>query len=417
MRKVLILIMCTLCLFVAAAPPHAALAADAASDPSGYLEELGYTIVNIGDGVNKQGTPYAMTTMEWESKDLWSEETATQIVSGFYALRNGYPAARILLIDLIYSQQYEVVWRVSSDDWDKYTKDKDWEALKQTESWWVGIWDNDEQAYLAGSGLQKFVSKNFGAGAFAEPKFPGPITGGGYGAVALNPTEGQVKLKGQLNLTITVLDKQKQPVASSDVEITVMGSATGSRVLPKATSTNEKGNAQITFSAGSTDGVAIIVAKSRGTRGVATITVGKGDKDPAVSIVVAELAGKGYKTYGAGIDKDNPDTAYVDMDLVGYLADKSGNYDPVSLAQIVDGWSAVSGAYPKAKSLNVITRYEGNYAIHWLVASADFSDYTAKKTSADDFWSAVFGSIKVFDLKTGREVSPQDFMNKNFGSE
>ena len=417
MRQVLTFILCMLCLFVVAAPPHTALAVDAASDPSGYLEALGYTIVSMGDGVNQQEVPYAIVTMEWESKDIWSEETTTQVVSAFYALRNGFPAATALFAYLKYTDQYEVGWRVDAVDWDKYTKDKDWEALKQSESWWVGVWDNDESGFLTGSGLQKFVNKNFGAGTFTEPKYPGPITGGAYGAVALNPTEGQIKLKGQLSLTVTVLDKQKQPVSDTDVEMMVMGTATGSRVLPKASSTNEKGNAQITFSAGNTDGVAIVVAKSRGTFGVATIMVGKGDKDPAVSIVVAELAGKGYKVYGAGIDADSPDTAYADMDLLGYLADQDGNYDPVSLAQIIDGWSAVSGGYPKADSLNVITRYAGKYAIHWLAASADFADYVEEKMNADDFWSAVFDSIKVIDLKTGKEISPKDFMNKNFGSE
>jgi hypothetical protein len=235
--------------------------------------------------------------------------------------------------------------------------------------------------------------------------------------VAINPAEGQVKLKGQLSLMITVLDKQKQPVADKDVEITLMGTATGSRVLPKATSTSEKGNATINFTAGNTDGVAIIVAKSRGTYGVATIKVGKGDKDPAVSIVTAELAGKGYQIYGAGIPANNADSAYVDMDMVGYLADKDGNSDPVTLAQITDGWSAVSGAYAKAKSLIVITRYQSKYGIQWNVTAEDFSAYLGNKTSEDDFWSSVFDSIKVFDLKTGKEVSAKDFMDKNFGAE
>jgi hypothetical protein len=132
--------------------------------------------------------------------------------------------------------------------------------------------------------------------------------------------------------------------------------------------------------------------------------------------VTAELAGKGYQIYGAGIPANSANSAFVDMDMVGYLADKDGNYDPQTLAQITDGWFAVSGAYPKAKMLIVITRYQGKYGIQWNVTAADFSTYAEKKTSEDDFWSSVFDAIKVFDLKTGKEVSPKDFMNKTFGT-
>lgn len=415
MRRALFMMLSLFCLVLSAGAPRSARAADAAGDPGGYLEELGYTVDDISDGTNPQGMTYAMVTMEWESKDVWSADTTGQVVSGFYALRTGYPDAESLQVYLVYSDRYQVGWRIAPADWDKYMKDKDWEALKASESWWVGIWDNDDQAYLTGSTLTKFFGKNFGGGVWAEPKFPGPVTGGGYGSVTISPTDYQTKLKGAATLTITILDKQQQPVENADLEIILLGTATASRVVPKATSTNAKGVASVNFTAGNTDGVAIVVAKSRGTYGVATIKVGKGDKDPAASPVIAALAAKGYKVNGAGISPDDPNAAYADMDVVGYVADADGNLDPQTTGQVVDGWSAVLAGYSKAKTLIVATRYQGKYGIWWSTSPDDFNSYYQKKTDADTFWRAVLASLKVYDLATGKEVSADDFMSKNFG--
>ncbi|MCL4393814.1 MAG: hypothetical protein M1482_03225, partial [Chloroflexi bacterium] len=294
---------------------------------------------------------------------------------------------------------------------------KDWEAFKHTESFFVSVWDNDAGAYVTGTTLTRFVNKNFGGGVWAEPKFPGPVTGGAYGAVTISPAAGQVKLKGEMELTIAILDKQQEPVADTEVEVVVMGTAAGSRVAPKATSTDDAGNARVTFTAGSKDGVAVVVARSRGTYGAATVKVGKGDKDPAGSGVTAELAQKGYKVYGAGVSADDPDTSYVDMDMVGVLLNPDGSYDPQTLAQIVDGWTALGNGYPKAKLLVVITRYQAQYGIHWSVKPEDLTAYVDKTLSADDFWVSQFDGIVVYDLNTGKEVSTKDFTDKNFGSE
>lgn len=416
MKRMLVLGLGLLVFFLLLSPVPTAQAADPAADPYGYLEEQGYTVIDMTEGTfKKTGDPWADVIMDWESKDLWSEETSTQVVTGLFALRAGYPKAVSLFVELIYTSQYTVVWRVETVYWDTYQKEKDWTGLK--EKWWVGIWDNDASAYLGGTELKNFTKKNFGAGAFAEPKLPGPKnnSGGAYGSLTVEPSVTEIKAKGSLELKVTVLDKQKNPVAKTSVDFLISGTSTGARVLPRAISTNEDGVARATLTVGSADGSVVVTAQAKGTRGTVVIKVGKGDTDPAMASVFKALQQLGYKVYTAGPGKDAPNTVYVDMDILGYLMSEEGVLDPTSLAQIADGWTALTEAYPKATLLVVITRYKETYAVYWPVKPDDFKAFRDQKTDEDTFWTGVITGLKVIDLKTGKEVTPKDFINKNFG--
>ncbi len=415
MSKFSILTLGILFLLLVPAPARVARAADAATDPAGYLEDQGYVVTDIREGKFKDtGRPYVMVSMDWESKELWSEDTSTQAVHGFYALRAGYPQATALYVDLLYSRQYDVVWRAYIIDWDKYQKDKDkdktqaWKVF--TDAVWVGVWDNDAGAYIEGTELKSFTRKNFGSGSLAEPKSTSSVKGPTYGSVTIQTDKTQVKLKGQIEISITVLDKQKKPVPQAPVDLVVSGSAAGSRTAPKSATTDEEGVASATFIAGSKDGAAMITATSRGTVGTLIIQVGKGESDPGPTKVTQSLMQQGYKVYAVGKATDDPNSVYVDMDATGNVADKTGKLDPETVTQIIDGWTALLDAYPKATLIKVITR-SGNYGVHWSVKSADFKNYMDNKTGEDAFWKAVWDAAKIYDLKSGKEVTPKDFLS------
>jgi hypothetical protein len=411
MKRVLITILLLLSLLVGLFPVRTALAQGEVDDPIEYLEGQGYTLVDIGDGVTDQGESYAAVIMEWAGKKLWeSEETSVQVWHGFYALRGGYPDAVLLVPILVYSEQYEVVFKAKAADWDEYQKSQDWNAF--VNNLFIGIWDNEANEFLEGIALKKFVKKEFGAGTVAEPKLPGPIKDG-HGNVTIEASEIQVKPKDKADLTVTVLDMKKEPVEAADVELSVSGTATGSTVRPKATSTDEKGIAEATFIAGATEGSAVVTADSGGTRGTVTIQVGAGGPEDPSAKVIAALEEEGYKVYSAGPLEDNPSVVAVDMDLAGYFVDKNGNVDPETIVQVAYGWVALMAAYPDAVTLVVITRYE-NYGIVWPAEAQDLKAVTDKKLRSEDFWAGVFSSMSVIDLKTGKEVPVKDFINKNF---
>jgi hypothetical protein len=419
MRKARSLAVGVLFLLLVFSPVRVAQAVDAADDPAGYLEEQGYVVTDVREGKFKDtGKPYAMVTMDWESKELWSVDTSTQAAHGFFALRAGYPQAVAVFVDLLYSQQYEIVWRTNVAEWDKYQKDserdktKAWETFRET--LWIGVWDNDAGAYMEGSELRSFTRKNFGSGAAAEPKSLTAVKGPTYGSVTLEASKTQVKLKGQVEIQVKVLDKQKDPVARAPVDLVVSGSAAGSRTAPKSVTTGDDGTASATFIAGSKDGAAMITATSRGTVGTLIIQVGKGESDPGPTKVTQSLQQQGYKVLGVGKASDDPNSVYVEMQVAGAVADRNGKLDPETVTQVIDGWTALVDAYPKATLLKVITRTP-SFGVHWSVGSQDFKAYMDNKTSEQVFWEHVWSTIKIYDLKTNKEVAPKDFLSKNAG--
>ncbi len=409
MRKIWIVAFCMLLLYPVLSPPRVALAVEAAADPAGYLEDQGYVVTDLSEGKFKDtGNSYVMVTMEWESKELWSEDTSTQTSQAFYALRLGFPKAVVLFVDLLYSSQYEIVWRTNADAWDKYQKDKDWNAFIGKVA--INVWDKDAGEYLTGS---TFVRKNFGAGTPSEPKLPSATKAAAYDSVTVEADKSQVKLKGEVQIRIKVLDKQKEPASKAPVDLSVSGSATGSRTVPKSVVTDEDGVAKATFIGGSKDGAAVITASARGTVGTFIVQVGKGESDPAPTKVRQALQGGGYKVNGVGKSTDDPNSVYVDMAVAGTVADKNGKFDPETVTQVIDGWTALADAYPQATSLVVITRTSA-FGVYWTTTAKDFAAYMDSKISEDAFWTKVSSGLKFIDLKTGKPVTSKDFMNKNF---
>jgi hypothetical protein len=398
-----------LTLLVSLFPARTALA-QGEFDPTGYLEKQGYTVVDIADGETDKGESYAAVIMDWESKGLWTSETFTQAWHGFYALRGGYPDAKILVPILVYNEQYEVVFRAYAADWDKYQKSQDWNTFAR--KLFIGIWDNEAGAFLESKPLKDFVNKEWGPAPKKLPE-PKPLPGPSSRGVTIKASATQVKPQETADLTITVLDKKNKPVDGADVELSVSGTATGSKVRPRATSTDAKGIAEATFTAGNTEGSAIITAESMDTRGTITIQVGAGKEDPSAK-VIAPLEQQGYKVYGAGPTKSDPNTVVVDMDLAGYFVDESGNADPETLTQVAYGFAALADAYPEATFLVVITRYQSTYGIVWPAKRQDLEALVDEKMSAQDFWAGVFSAMAVIDLETGEEVPIKDFIHKNF---
>ena len=266
---------------------------------------------------------------------------------------------------------------------------------------------------MSSSAGKTFWRKNFGSDVPAEPKFPGTTRAGGTATVTIQADKTQIKLKGEIELRITVLDKNKSPISKANVDLAVSGSATGSRVVPKSVATDDAGLATATFIAGSRDGGAVVTAQSRGSTVTFAIQVGKGESDPGPTKVRQTLQEQGYKVNAVGKATDSPNSVYVDMAVAGTVTDKSGELDPETVTQVTDGWVALMDAYPQATLLTVITRTT-DFAVHWPAKPQDVKGYLDNKVSADDFWGRVMSTMKIYDIKTGKVVSAKDFVSKNF---
>ncbi len=389
----------------------------ASDDAWQSLEDKGYTVLDVGNDQFDDGTPFAYVTMNMASSDLYSSEVSQQIFDASSALSAGYPDVKIYLLDLIYTERYDVLIFVTAADWQTYQRLYNWDKFAR--SLVVAVWDSQTgQALEAGAETKNFIDKQFGPGAPQEPgtQPPSRKTGGGrVGAIEISTSVLQLPADGKSTAEVNVVayDRNSKPMPDAEVKFTVSGA--GGRIRPSATTTDSEGAAAATYTVGTKAGKVTIVATSGKQSASAVITVGEKGKaqpaDDAASQVTALLSGQGYTVNGAGVmtDKSGKDTGavMVDMDMA------SSQIDQDVLLQVIYGWFALAKSYPDAQYLVTLLRYQ-NYGLFWSVTSQDFVAFVNEKIDGETFGKQMLDNLVIVDMTTGEQVQPNDFINKRF---
>jgi hypothetical protein len=394
-----------------------------------YLEDRGYTVFDVGSSEFEDGTPFGYAVMDMASGDLYSSQVSQQVFDSSTALSGDYPSVEIYLLDLVYTEGYDVLILVVAADWQTYTypaggtgrQDNDWN--KFAKSLIISVRDNRTgQTLESGEATKDFIGKEFGPGTPGEPMmlFPSKSAGGGrVGAMGVNtsafwlPADG----KSTADVEVVVYDGNYERLPGVDVKFTVIGSI-GGRIRPLANATDDQGVATTTYTVGRRPGKVTIVATAGKDKASAIIIVGKGRDNAAneaaandANEVVAILSSQGYTVNGASVsnDRSGKDTGVVivDMDMV------SDQINEDTLRQVTYGWLALVKSYPNAQRLVTLLRWQ-NYSLFWSITSLDFNVFLNEEINEKTFKKQMLNNLEVVDMTTGEEVRPDDLFGKQF---
>ncbi len=390
-------------------------------DPVQYLRDQGYTAFDAlveGD--------VAIALEEMASLDFYSSEISTQLWHTYYALNTAFPDAPKLLADLFYTQRYDLYVVVSAKDWiafygGKLTWDQFVPKLKYV------IRDRVTGEPLKDKEATSFIDKNFGAGS---PTAPNPTAGGKSvkRASSIKVEASVIELvadgQSQATITATAFDNAGQPLPDVDIDFSLSDESLG-KLRPAATATDADGKAAAIFTAGKKFGVVSVRASAGGTSGTVVLALGAAGasqdepvvveeknvsaEDAAKAQVQATLENGGYTVYNVGYLTDEQgkqlDAVFVEMDTA------SRNLDEVMGEQVALGWVALWQAYPDVGSAWTVLRYD-LYLLCWGTSMADLEATLNGDLSSEEFSNRV--TLVIIDSRTGQEVQPDDFANKNF---
>ena len=382
------------------------------------LEEKGYTVVDFGTSTWDDGTVVGYVRMPMVSTDLYSAETAKQIVDGYATLRSTYPKATKLLNQLDYNDQYTLVYYAKVADWDAYVKSQNY-----TKFWnflTYAVYDNDAGDWVDVAGAKDFVKKNFGAGTPKPPVGTSKKDTGAVGSIRVQVSPSSLPADGSstADVTVTVFDKKNKPLPNTDLTFATSGTGSG-MVRPKATITDSKGTATATFTAGTKAGTVTITASVGKATGTAVVTLGAEGNDPADNVRTA-LAAQGFTVLDVQYDQSKS-SAWVGINLGSQITQ-----DDLVLA-IVLGCGTLRDNYPDAATVATIVPHQRRYLLVFPASANDVDRFVAawkaakgdkaKQTTAlQAFVDAVMDNAVVMDAATGQVVTTyKDFANKNFG--
>jgi len=393
---------------------------DAAAAAQKSLEDQGYTVVNFGTNTWSDGTVIGYVEMPMVSTDLYSAETAKQIVDGYGALRPTYPKATQLLDQLDYNEQYTLVYYAKVTDWDAYVKSQNYTKLWNSLSY--AVYDNVAADWVGQAGNKDFIKKNFGAGTPKPPVGTPKKNTGTVGSIKVQVSPSSLPADGSstADVTVTVFDNKNKGLPNADITFATSGTGAGT-VRPKATTTDSKGGATATFTAGTKAGTVTITAAVGKTTGTAVVTLGdeSSASDPADNVRTA-LTAQGLTVLDVQYDQAKSQ-AWVSIDLGSQISEND------LVAAIVLGCGTLRDSYPNAATVATIVPYQKKYLLIFPARAGDVDQLTAawkaakgdkaKQTAAvQAFLDTVVNNSVVMDVNTGQIVSTfKDFANKNFG--